>query len=73
MAGSWYAAREAKEIVSTNFQLHPPRGKDTNTITNKCGNLDYPLLFCAVRGESGYEVQTYDPDVLKSGACTKAA
>src|SRR5690606_27273383 len=30
MCESWYGKRSRGEIVSTNFQLHPPRGLDTN-------------------------------------------
>lgn len=71
MCGAWYAARSSGDISSTNFQLHPPRGTDVNTIRNTYGNLHYPLLFCAVRGEGGYEIRLYDPDVLESGECTK--
>jgi len=69
---TWYQQAEAGEITSSNFQLHPPRGKDNNIIRNKCGNLSYPLLLCAERAEDTYEVKTYHPYVLKTGACEKA-
>ncbi|WP_432815793.1 MamI family restriction endonuclease [Sphingorhabdus sp.] len=70
MCEAWYAARESGAISSSNFQLHPPRGLDSNSIRNTFGNLHYPLLFCAVRGESGYEANVYEPEVLNSGLCT---
>ena len=41
----WYEQRNSGVIRSTNFQLHPPRNKDHNTMRNTCGNLEYPLLF----------------------------
>ncbi|AFK63886.1 hypothetical protein TKWG_20845 [Advenella kashmirensis WT001] len=44
---NWYDKRTADEISSTNFQLHPPRRNDSNVIRNSCGNLEYPLYFCA--------------------------
>jgi hypothetical protein len=71
MCKAWYEGRINGDISSTNFQLHPPRGRDGNIIRNSYGNLGYPLLFCAVRGEQGYEAKVYDPDVLKSGLCAK--
>jgi hypothetical protein len=67
----WYALRAA-EKVGANFQLHPPRGKDFNVITNTCGNLIYPLLFCAERGENGYEIKVSDTAIMKRGLCRKA-
>lgn len=45
MCKKWYDRVAHGDIVSTNFQLHPPRGLDTNEIRNTCGNLIYPLLF----------------------------
>jgi MamI restriction endonuclease len=72
MCERWYNACLTGEIKSTNFQLHPPRGKDTDVFTNTYGNLKYPLFFSAERGTAGYTVTTYDPAILKSGNCTKA-
>lgn len=70
MCTAWYEKRETGEISSNNFQLHPPRGKDTNTFRNTCGNLIYPLLFCAERPTKGtYQLVTHEPDVLLRGAC----
>jgi hypothetical protein len=71
MCNRWYMACETGEIRSWNFQLHPPRGRDTNVFTNTYGNLQYPLLFCAERGPTGYIVTTYDPSVLTNGNCTR--
>lgn len=71
IAQTWYSKVESKEISSTNFQLHPPRGKDSNVINNTCGNLEYPLLFRAERSaESGrYELREFHPEVMISGLC----
>ena len=61
------------EIRSTNFQLHPPRGKDTDLIRNTCGNLLYPLYFCAERASGGkYQVLRFAPEERKSGKCVKS-
>ncbi|MDL1891016.1 MamI family restriction endonuclease [Nitrospirales bacterium NOB] len=69
MCEDWYDRRASGKIVSANFQLHPPRGKNSNEIRNKCGNLLYPLLFCAEHDESGFFVTEYHPKVMKSGRC----
>ena len=70
MCASWYEKRASGEIRSNNFQLHPPRGKDTDIIRNTCGNLLYPLFF----GRNARPVQKYrllklDPQALLSGTC----
>jgi len=74
MAQAWYAKVESGEIVSTNFQLHPPRGRNSNTIRNTCGNLEYPLLLCAERSaeSSKYEIKEIHPDVMIDGLCKLA-
>jgi len=73
MCALWYAKRASGEIKSNNFQLHPPRGKDTNIIRNTCGNLSYPLYFCAERASDGkYRLLQFDPQVLVSGKCKSA-
>jgi hypothetical protein len=72
MCAAWYDARDDGKIISTNFQLHPPRGKDSNMIRNTCGNLNYPLLFCAERDENCYILKLFDADVLRQGLCAKA-
>ena len=70
MVSTWYQQRHTGHITSTNFQLHPPRDKNSNQIRNKCGNLSYPLLFSAERpGSSGYQVVVHNPSVLVSGSC----
>jgi hypothetical protein len=70
MCATWYEKRAEGKIVSTNFQLHPPRGLDTDVIRNSCGNLIYPLFFCAERPAGGqYKLISYYPDALKTGNC----
>lgn len=71
MAGLWYDRVRDRTIISTNFQLHPPRGLDTDTFRNTCGNLRYPKLMEAVRpdGAGRYTLEMYDPDVLQHGVC----
>ena len=70
MCERWYSDRISGVIRSNNFQLHPPRGNDTDVFRNTYGNLSYPLLFCAVRGHQGYQVVSHDPEKLRSGLCT---
>ena len=73
MCSSWYAKRKKGEIQSTNFQLHPPRGKDSDIIRNTCGNLSYPLYFSAERKPEGkYKLLRFDPEVRMHGLCTVA-
>jgi len=69
MCKTWYDKRDGGDIISTNFQLHPPRGKDSNEIRNECGNLLYPLLLCAEHDKNGFTVVEYHPEVLKTGRC----
>jgi len=72
MCTEWYE-RRATSGSSANFQLHPPRGRDINEIRNTCGNLIYPLFFCAERsGQGKYNLLTYAPEVLTTGLCTPA-
>jgi hypothetical protein len=74
MCERWYALRDSGGIRSNNFQLHPPRHLDLNTIRNTCGNLDYPLYFRADRPPGGtYHLVSFDPAVLETGTCTPAA
>ncbi len=68
----WYTQRGCGEIESDNFQLHPPRNKDSNVIRNTCGNLIYPLLFQADWTGAKYELVGYNNDALTSGDCQKA-
>lgn len=72
VVGKWYQLREEGEILSDNFQLHPPRNLDTNVIRNSCGNLNYPLLFSAEWDGETFQVVTFDEEVLESGECTPA-
>jgi hypothetical protein len=72
MCASWYEKRASGQITSTNFQLHPPRGKDTNIIRNTCGNLSYPLYFSAERAKGEkYKLLHFNPEVRNTGACAK--
>ena len=69
MCKQWYQKRSTGEIISDNFQLHPPRNKNSDVIRNTCGNLKYPLLFCAIREATGFTVLTHEPCVLTRGRC----
>jgi hypothetical protein len=71
MCRLWYKKKHDGEIVSNNFQLHPPRNINSNVFRNTCGNLSYPLLFEAKHGKSGYECIHYDPSIMISGECVK--
>jgi hypothetical protein len=72
MAAAWYRKCKSGEIKSTNFQLHPPRNKNSNEIRNTCGNLSYPLLFSATRQAKGFEQVSYNPKILSEGRCAVA-
>jgi hypothetical protein len=72
ICSTWYTQRAQGIIKSDNFQLHPPRNQDHDVIRNSCGNLIYPLFFCAVRQTEHFELVTYNPDVLKNGMCRPA-
>lgn len=69
MCERWYGARSSGSIGSSNFQLHPPRGKDSDEIRNTFGNLHYPLLFCAVHNGEVYDTRSYSPEVMTEGLC----
>lgn len=73
MCRKWYKQRDAGEIISNNFQLHPPRGRNSNIFRNTCGNLSYPLLLSVEWVDDKYEVTEYIPNVLEEGVCTKVA
>ena len=69
---SWYKMRSSGEIVSSNFQLHPPYGDDGNLLRNRCGNLHYPLYFSAERREGRkYRLRRYSPKMLTKGKCRR--
>lgn len=72
IVAEWYRQRREGEITSTNFQLHPPRNRNDNVVRNLCGNLEYPLLFCAERVGRTFAVTHYDAATLDSGACRRA-
>ena len=72
MCKKWYDMRDERSIRSDNFQLHPPRNANTNVFRNKCGNLEYPLLFAAEYVSGGYKVVSYNPSSLSSGTCKSA-
>ena len=68
----WYSRRSVGAIKSNNFQLHPPRGQDTDIIRNTCGNLYYPLYFSAERTpSSSYQLLRFEPQVRTVGTCTR--
>ena len=69
MCQTWYEQKDQGIIRSTNFQLHPPRGKDTDVFRNKCGNLIYPLLLCAERHDKGFKILQHHPQALDHGQC----
>ena len=72
MCQSWYDARKDGSIKSSNFQLHPPRGRDTNIIRNSFGNLSYPLLFSSVRRKKRFILEAYNEDAMTTGLCQGA-
>jgi hypothetical protein len=69
MCKKWYDGKVAGTIKSDNLQLHPPRCRDENVFRNECGNLSYPLMFCAIRKDKAFECVHHDADVLTKGAC----
>jgi hypothetical protein len=72
MCKAWYEKRDKGEIISANFQLHPPRERDSDEIRNECGNLVYPLLLCTERDRHGFTVVEYHPEAMKSGECQRS-
>jgi hypothetical protein len=63
------------DVGSWNFQLHPPRGRDSNMFSNTLGNLEYPLLFQADatdKIEGKYKQVFLEASVLTTGACKEA-
>lgn len=71
MCALWYKNRSSGKIISDNFQLHPPRNKNSNVISNTCGHLDYPLLFTAIREKECFVLKNYNPSGLTNGVCKK--
>ena len=69
MVDKWYKQREEGIIKSNNFQLHPPRNKDSNVIRNKCGNLVYPLIFEGIFENNTYIITKKNLDLVDSQTC----
>ena len=65
----WCRGASTGEIVSNNFQLHPPVNSNCDTFRNLCGNLNYPLMLCAEWNGKEYVPQYYEPNVLRNGYC----
>lgn len=65
----WYRLRKEGRIISTNFQLHPPRNLDADIIRNECGNMSFPLLFSANRRGEHFEMDQYNPSFMVKGEC----
>jgi hypothetical protein len=72
MCRLWYKQRAGGKIISDNFQLHPPIGKNSDSFTNNCGDLNYPLLLSAEWMNDRYGITHYGPEALKTGECSKA-
>ncbi len=51
-----FANWRAGDRLSTNFQLHPPIGRDDDIATNDSGNLRLPKMFEAVETTEGHIV-----------------
>ena len=65
----WYQKRKNGEITSNNFQLHPPRNRNSNIFTNTCGNLSYPLVMDARWNGKTYEIVCFDEEAIENGQC----
>lgn len=72
IAGYWYQQRQLGEIISNNFQLHPPRNLDHNIFRNNCGHLAYPLLFEARVENIYFSLTRYEESILTTGECKRA-
>ena len=68
VAEKWYKGNKK----SSNFQLHPPIGRDDNIVTNTCGNLSLPLLLDLRYIDGVWATKTYNPEILQSGLCKTA-
>ena len=70
----WYKKRDEGIITSNNFQLHPPRGKNSNEFRNTCGNLYYPLFLEAIWNKSklSYDIVNFKKSVMTIGLCLEA-
>jgi hypothetical protein len=72
MSKSWYDAVVSRQIISTNFQLHPPRNQNHDVIRNTFGNFNYPLLFRSIVERGRYRQAFINEAALRSGLCTPA-
>ena len=68
---SWYRLRREGVIKSSNFQLHPPRNKNSNVFTNNCGNLNYPLVLDAQWNGETYEIIYFGENSIENGRCSE--
>ena len=70
----WYDQVKTGKIKSTNFQLHPPRSKNSNVFKNNCGALNYPLMMEAIfdTAINGYRLSYLDLDIPSIGRCTRS-
>ena len=69
VAEEWYSQYASGQIRSNNFQLHPPVNRNDDVLTNRCGDLVYPLLFSAEWNGREYEILSYSPEILDEGEC----
>lgn len=67
----WYKQRKEGTIISDNFQLYPPRGKNDNIIRNSCGNLEYPLFLSVEWINHKYFIKQINESTLTNGLCRK--
>ena len=72
MSKSWYNAVLSGNIISTNFQLHPPRNRDHNVIRNSFGSFTYPLFFLSIMEEGHYRPIFINEAALTLGFCETA-
>jgi hypothetical protein len=69
MCKNWYDKLDSGEIISNNFQLHPPRGRNSDVFRNTCGNLIYPLFFSAEWIYDKYHLTHFDQNIQIKGRC----
>lgn len=69
VADNWYTQLANGTIISNNFQLHPPVNRNNDIFTNRCGDLEYPLLLMAEWNGNEYDILSFNPDALLDGKC----
>ena len=69
VAEEWYSQYASGQIRSNNFQLHPPVNRNDDVLTNRCGDLVYPLLFSDEWNGREYEILSYSPEILDEWDC----